>query len=438
MVEDDRGTLRAVAWSELLPWLLLFRCFRISIGLRPLLLSSVAGLLTILGWSLLGLLFSGNPEVAEQHRAYNGCPWNTFAAAADDVGAVPGLKSWDSVRKGEAENSIVHRDTNPIVGTWEHLSRPFREALTLNMGRGRAFQASKLAYSLLCALWALAVWALAGGAVTRAAAVQLTCGERVGWGGMIGYAKARWKAYAWAPLFPFLFVLFGVFLVAVFGLLLMRWNGGVFLAGILWPLVLAGGFLTTLLLAGLAFGWPLMFATISTEGTDSFDALSRSYAYVFQRPLHYFFYAVVVTVVGVLGWLVVFGFSQTLIGLATGAACWGSGGQFVFSLEPAPHVFYQFSDGEAPSHVGWLGDLLIRSWNDCVRLLAIGYLYSYFWVSASGIYLLLRRDVDDTEIDEVYLEDAGGNDAASSLPEIGKDEAGAPVVNGDRPLSETE
>ena len=48
-----------------------------------------------------------------------------------------------------------------------------------------------------------------------------------------------------------------------------------------------------LLLLGLAFGWPLMWATISTEGTDSFDALSRSYAYVFQRPLRYLFYVVV-------------------------------------------------------------------------------------------------------------------------------------------------
>ncbi len=457
MIEDDRGTLRAVAWSELFPWLLLFRCFRISIGLRPLLLSSIAALVTILGWSLIGLFFSGNAEIAAQHSACNGCPWNALVAVADSAGAVPWLQKWSAPGSADLDGSISYRNSNPIVGTWEHLSRPFRQAFSLNLGPGREFQASRLAYSLLCALWALVVWALAGGAVTRAAAVQLACGERVGWGGMIGYAKARWRAYAWAPLFPFLFVLVGVLLIAVFGLLLMRWNLGLLVAGIVWPLVLAGGFLMVLLLAGLAFGWPLMFATISTEGTDSFDALSRSYAYVFQRPLHYFFYAVLVTVVGILGWLVVFGFAQTLIGLTQGAACWGSGGQFAATAEPAVKgaaqpeskqetprpvpasgVFYKFSNGDSPSHVGWLGDLLIRIWSDCVRLLAVGYLYSYFWVSASGIYLLLRRDVDDTEIDEVYLEDAGGNDAASDLPEIGKDEAGAPVVNGEKPLSETE
>ena len=44
MIEEERGTVRAVAWSELFPWLLLFRCFRLSIGLRPLFLSAVAAM----------------------------------------------------------------------------------------------------------------------------------------------------------------------------------------------------------------------------------------------------------------------------------------------------------------------------------------------------------------------------------------------------------
>lgn len=437
MIEEERGTLRAVAWSELFPWLILFRCFRLSIGLRPLLLSSVAAVAMVLGWSLIGWLFSGNEEIASQHAACNGCPWNTFAAVADDAGLASGPLGLPEDTSAETANSIVHRDTNAIVGTWEHLSRPFREVFTLNMGPDREFRASKLAYSLLCVLWTLAVWAIAGAAVTRDAAVQLACGERIGWGGMLGYAKSRWMAYAWAPLLPFLGVLIGTFAIALLGLLLMRFDVSLLVAGLVWPLLLAGAALMTLLLFGLAFGWPLMFATISTEGTDSFDALSRSYAYVFQRPLQLLFYAVVVTGVGLLGWVVVFGFAQTVIAVTQGAACWGSGGQFVFTADPVPHVVYQFAGGDSTSHLGWVGDLLIRAWSDCVRLLAVGYLYSYFWVSASAIYLLLRRDVDDTELDEVRLEDAESGQTYG-LPEIKKDEAGAPIVNGETPLSETE
>ena len=437
MIEEERGTLRAVAWSELFPWLMLFRCFRLSIGVRPLLLSSLAAVAMVLGWSLIGWLFSGNAEVAAQHAAYNGCPWNTFAAVADDAGPASGLAGLPEDTSAETAASIVHRNTDPIVGTWEHLSRPFREVFTLNMGQGKEFQASKLAYSLLCVLWTLAVWAIAGAAVTRDAAVQLTCGERIGWGGMLGYARSRWMAYAWAPLLPFLGVLVGVTIVAFFGFVFMKFNWLLWIAGVLWPLILVGGYLMARILLGLAFGWPLMFASISTEGTDSFDALSRSYAYVHQRPLQFLFYVSIATGVGLLGWVAVFGVAQTAIAVTQGAACWGSGGQFVFTADPVPHVVYQLASGDPASHLGWFGDLLIRASNDCVRLLAVGYLYSYFWVSASAVYLLLRRDVDDTELDEVRLEDAESGQAYG-LPEIKKDEVGAPVVNGETPLSETE
>ena len=106
----------------------------------------------------------------------------------------------------------------------------------------------------------------------------------------------------------------------------MRANFGLLLGGLLWPLVLVAGLLMTLLLLGLLFGWPLMWATISAEGTDSFDALSRSYAYVFQRPLHYLFYVVVAGFVGWLGWLLVANFAAGVIWMSDWAAGWGAGG----------------------------------------------------------------------------------------------------------------
>ncbi len=87
--------------------------------------------------------------------------------------------------------------------------------------------------------------------------------------------------------------------------LLMRTSIGVGLAGVIWPLVLFGGFFMSLLLVGVLLGWPLMWATISVEGTDSFDALSRTYAYVFQKPLRYAAYIAIAVIIGLIGWLVV-------------------------------------------------------------------------------------------------------------------------------------
>ena len=89
--------------------------------------------------------------------------------------------------------------------------------------------------------------------------------------------------------------------------------GDILVAGIGWPLVLLAGLVMAVILVGLV-GWPLMYATISAEGSDSFDALSRSYSYVYQCPWHYLWYcavaaglrAVVVFFVGFMGSLMVY------------------------------------------------------------------------------------------------------------------------------------
>ena len=75
--------------------------------------------------------------------------------------------------------------------------------------------------------------------------------------------------------------------------------------GMFWPLALLAGLIMALLLVGLAVGWPLMWATISVEATDPFDALSRSYSYAFHRPIRYLFYVIVAAVLGLLGWYLV-------------------------------------------------------------------------------------------------------------------------------------
>ena len=52
--------------------------------------------------------------------------------------------------------------------------------------------------------------------------------------------------------------------------------------------------------------------------------------------------------------------------------------------------------------------------------------YSYFWVSMAGVYLLLRRDADQTEVDDIFLEEE--NQTAYGLPSLPPDEAGVPGV----------
>jgi hypothetical protein len=272
---------------------------------------------------------------------------------------------------------------------------------------------------ILCGLWGVVVWALFGGAICRTAAVQLAADEQVGLGAALRFAWRKWPAYCAAPLMPVGGVLLAAICVAVLGLF-MHWLG-LWLGGILWPLVVLAGFIMAMLLLGGLFGWPLMWGAISAEGTDSFDALSRSYAYTFQRPLHYLFYAVVAAVIGWLGWLLVQNFASAVIWLSYWAAGWGCGKE---QLNAIIHGSQQLSA------VGKIGAGLITFWVGCVKLLAVGYLFSYFWTASAAIYFLLRRDVDATEMDEVFL-DADQSEPAGELPPITSDQAGAPVAAGE-------
>jgi hypothetical protein len=52
------------------------------------------------------------------------------------------------------------------------------------------------------------------------------------------------------------------------------------------------------------------------------------------------------------------------------------------------------------------GAYMVSAWIYIVFLLVLGFAYSFFWTASTIIYLLMRQKVDDTEIDEVHLEEA--------------------------------
>jgi len=62
----------------------------------------------------------------------------------------------------------------------------------------------------------------------------------------------------------------------------------------------------------------------------------------------------------------------------------------------------------------YIGAFLIAAWLYLIFLLLIGFGYSYFWSASTMIYLLMRRKVDDTEMDEVYLEEEDSEEPYST------------------------
>ncbi|MBL9124932.1 MAG: hypothetical protein JNG90_14950, partial [Planctomycetaceae bacterium] len=238
---------------------------------------------------------------------------------------------------------------------------------------------------------------------------------------------------------------------------LARFDAGIIALGVLFPLLLVGGVLIVILLLGLLFGWPLMWATISTEGTDTFDALSRTYAYVYQRPLSYLFYLVVATILGWLAAAFAWGIGAAVVYLTLWGTSWSAGvgrtEQIVAEIAPRVSIVWpvpappppppvheksprfvtgsmrEAAEANAPpsppalSSTGRAGARLIAIWIGLVELVVIAFNVNFFWSAATAIYFLLRQQVDATELDEVFVEE---EEERFGLPPLEVDAAGVP------------
>ena len=96
---------------------------------------------------------------------------------------------------------------------------------------------------------------------------------------------------------------------------------GEIVMGIFFIFFIAVAFVLMLLLLGVMGGFHLLYPTIAVEGSDTFDAMSRAFAYVYARPWRLGFYTLVSLFYGVLTFLFVefFDTAGTLMAVASKA-----------------------------------------------------------------------------------------------------------------------
>jgi hypothetical protein len=75
------------------------------------------------------------------------------------------------------------------------------------------------------------------------------------------------------------------------------------------------------------------------------------------------------------------------------------------SVDPASLYFYNR-----------VGAGLVGFWLGVFFLLILGFSYSYFWSASTIIYLLMRKKVDDADLDEVYLEEEDQEEGFAPTP----------------------
>jgi hypothetical protein len=371
-------------------------------------------------------------QVAVSHRVYGtmrAWPWsedrgpNPYLLVTGQANAVEdGSSSYGPWERGRFWDWLLTKQVPVLIEPLVKFFRPVQYLLHPHAGFWNRV------YFALALVWALAVWALFGAAITRMAVVQVARRERIGLGEAVRFAAARYVSFLSAPLFPLLCVLVVVMFLIVFGLFhMIPVFGDIVVDGLGWVLVLFAGLGMAVVLVGL-LGWPMMYATISAEGSDSFDAVSRSYSYFYQSFWHYVGYALLAIVYGVIAVFIV-GFMGSL---AVYLGKWGvSQTPFLARFDRQPDFLFIY----APTSFGWrdlllsggpalqangaldpdylakltlynkIGAGMVAIWLYLGFMLIVGFAYSFFWCASTIIYLLMRRRVDDTEMDEVYLED---------------------------------
>ncbi len=373
------GVLHQIRWSEICPWLILLRSLRVSLSLRVLCLAGVGLLLTQLGWSFCDRLLAPPAmlDIAESQP--------TPAEVPDG------------------------RDQPSRLLPWTWLQQP------VLLAARRACSGRSAAALVACAAWALVVWAYFGSVMARICAMQLTRHETISLRSALQTATDVWPATATAPLI----VVAGAAVLCLPLLLagaLLRAGVLAWLPSLAWVVVLLWGLVLTIVLTGLLIGWPLMWSTLAVERSDAFDAVSRTYAYVYQRPLHLLFYLVVASILGAVGLTVVTWFVVSAQQLTAGIVGWAAGGDQAIALQPA-------SMAENPALL--LRTQVILLWQHIWLTLVAAYPIGYLWSAAVGIYLLLRRDVDATEMEEIRLATA---ESQQGLPTLVTNQEGLPEV----------
>jgi hypothetical protein len=386
-------TVHEIRWSDALPWWILFRAAGAAFAPTVFLLAALGSLATWAGWSLadrLGLAGAATTVTATAGAMSSdglilpgpgaGLPW--LVPALDDALLAPSRRALPAVtRFGERLPATLSR-------VLELVAIPFRPSSTPRELLGAVARLG----------WFVLVWSIFGTAITRRVALALVGEEAPGPLAALWFGASRWLSSFNAVAF----VLAGMLALAVPGALLglaMRTDVGLAIAGAIWPVVLAGAVVLAILAVGVLAGWPLMVAAVGVERGDSFQAISTAFSYLYQRPLHYAFYGLVAVLVAVPTLAAAGVFADATATLAMWAASLGMGHDRTAELLEAVG-----RDSAATP----FGARAIAFWMRCLEGVLASFGWGYGWAIATAAYLLLRRDVDGTEFDEVVLEDPVG------------------------------
>ncbi len=366
--------IHEIIWSEAFPWWILLKAAGMAFAPTVLIMATLATAGTWAGFSLLDSL--GLPMDIVTNSSVSDGDQPAITLPTPSHGVLPSL------------SAQVERLPTPVRDLLVLLSTPWNPLATSRQFAGSIFRC----------IWFLLVWSIFATAIARYVALRLVDEEQPGFGETLRFGTQKWPAAFNSAAFVFL----GIVALAIPGGLLglvMRFDWGLAVVGVLWPLILLGAVILAILGIGLAAGWPLMVAAVGVERGDSFQAISTAFSYLYQRPIHFAFYGFISCVLAILGFFAAGLFADTTVLFALWAGSFGMGHD-----RTADVITAVAGRGTDPR---W-GIQALQFWTNSLRVLLSSFGWGFFWSIAPAIYLLLRQSVDATELDEIVLDEPSG------------------------------
>lgn len=267
-------------------------------------------------------------------------------------------------------------------------------------------------YCIIFFIIKLAVISISGGAICRIAALQFARGEKPGLTEALRFSTKRFTSFFTTPLAPFGIIAFIGLFIVLLGLIGNIPRVGEIIVGIGMPLALIAGALIAVILIGAAAGLNLMFPAVAYDGSDCFDAISRSFSYVYARPWRMGFYTVIAAIYG----SICYTFVRVFAFLSLWITHWflqiilwtkNGTGQLnkLAAIWPEPTFSTLFDSKEALA-TNWTESVavfLVHLFVLVVVGLVVSFIISFYFSANTIIYSLMRSKVDNTAREEIYM-----------------------------------
>lgn len=396
----------------------IFQTFRMSIQPTKLIITSVAlAVICLAGWIMdfsktVAVEFDSNGKITntELQIYMTGAGHDEIVSKIDKLrqkDQYSGLFStmWHFAAKkfqGAVDSVVLKHD---IEGVLNNITDFFKAV-------GWAFRYHPI-YCIVFFAFELAVMSIAGGAICRIAALQFARGEKPGLNEALRYSIKKFMSFFTAPLAPFGIIIFIGIFVFLLGLAGNIPRVGELIVGLGMPLALFAGSLLAVIVIGAVAGFNLMFPAVAYDGSDSFDAISRSFSYVYAKPWRMAVYTVIASIYGSICYTFVRIFAFLTLWITRWVlqlGIWFDNGSKeankLVAIWPKPDFRYLLGSS----------DTLTTNWTESVAAflvylfllvivgLVVSFIISFYFSANTIIYSLMRKTVDKAAFEDIYMQ----------------------------------